>query len=151
MARLRLSRYGLGHAVRAQCRAPSPPPEAPLSGPDLAGLRGWSEAARRPDTLAGRVRHRQLASAAADHARRSGPVFGCRDRIGVDAPACLPPCPAPGRGLRREHLSAARAGITPVGLSEHLPDEVIEVARRLETELAAAATPYELAMFHKLV
>src|SRR4051812_6923970 len=112
MARLRLSRYGLGHAVQAQCRAPSPHPEDPLSDPELAGLRGWSEAARRPDTLAGRVRHRRLASAAADYARRSGPVFGRRDRIGVDAPACLPPCPASGRRLRREHISAARAGIT---------------------------------------
>src|ERR1051325_9385252 len=84
VARLRLSRYGLGHAVQAQCRAPPPYPEDPLSDPELAGLRGWSEAARRADTLAGRVRHCRLASAAADHARRSGPVFGRRDRVGVD-------------------------------------------------------------------
>src|SRR4051812_11231482 len=38
VARLRLSGYGLGHAVQAQCRAPSPHPEDPLSDPELAGL-----------------------------------------------------------------------------------------------------------------
>src|SRR5690349_11025089 len=32
VARLRLSRYGLGHAVQAQCRTPSLHPEDPLSG-----------------------------------------------------------------------------------------------------------------------
>src|ERR687889_818775 len=46
VARLRLSRYGLRHAVQTQCRAPSPHPEDPLWGPELAGLRGWPKAAR---------------------------------------------------------------------------------------------------------
>jgi putative transposase len=46
VAQLRLSRYGLGHAVQAQCRPPPSHPEGPLPGPELAGLRGRAEAAR---------------------------------------------------------------------------------------------------------
>ncbi len=41
------------HAVQAQRRPPSPHPEGALPRPELAGIRGWAEAARRRDNLGG--------------------------------------------------------------------------------------------------
>src|SRR3712207_8773015 len=62
-----------------------------------------------------------MAGAAADHARRPGLVLGCGDRAGADAAARLPPRPAPGRGLRRERVSAARAGAARPGPHHLVP------------------------------
>ncbi len=92
IAHPRLGRYACGHAVQAECCPSSPHPTGPLPRPELAGVRGRAEAARRPDAVAGRDRHGHMASPAPDHttlSRRSRDFAGRRPKTVPHGPVHL--------------------------------------------------------------
>jgi choline dehydrogenase-like flavoprotein len=104
----RVARLRRWHAVQAQCRLPSPYPEATLAGDELARLRGRAAAARRPHVLARRGGPCRLAGPAPDHAGRTAPLLRPGDRAGADLAPRLPPGPAPGRGVQPQRAAPAR-------------------------------------------
>src|SRR4051794_30426415 len=72
-------------------------------------LRDRAEASRRSHAVAGRGGCDGLVGAEAKYARRAADLLRSGDRTRAVAAPRLPPGPAPGRGIRPQHLAPARA------------------------------------------